>query len=210
MRTNAYIDGFNLYYGALEDTAFKWLDLGALIRLVLGPEHEIVRIKYFTAKVRASVDDPGKPIRQATYLRALRERRPAMPPVEVYFGHFLRHTAPMPRAPFGSGMVNVIKTEEKGSDVNLAVHLLNDAWLDAYECAVVVSNDSDLAEAMRMARERGKAIGLIPPVMKKRRKTSQTLLQHCDFVRRLRRHHPERTQMLAIIPGADLHKPPSW
>ena len=42
--------------------------------------------------------------------------------------------------------VEVIKTEEKGSDVNLAVHLLNDAWLDRYECAVVVSNDSDLAE----------------------------------------------------------------
>ena len=37
------------------------------------------------------------------------------------------------------------KTEEKGSAVNLAVHLLNDGWLDAYDCAVVISNDSDLA-----------------------------------------------------------------
>ena len=42
-------------------------------------------------------------------------------------------------------MVNIIKTEGKGSDVNLAVHLLNDGWLDAYDCAVVISNDSDLA-----------------------------------------------------------------
>ena len=46
----------------------------------------------------------------------------------------------------------VIKTEEKGSDGNLAVHLLNDGWLDAYDCAVVVSNDSDIAEAMRLVR----------------------------------------------------------
>ena len=48
--------------------------------------------------------------------------------------------------------VNVIKTEEKGSDVNLAVHLLNDAWLNKYECAVIVSNDSDMAEAMRLVK----------------------------------------------------------
>ena len=106
--------------------------------------------------------------------------------------------------------MEVIKTEEKGSDVNLAVHLLNDAWLDAYECAVVVSNDSDLAEAMHLARERGKVIGLIPPVMKTGRKTSQVLRQHCDFVRPLRRHHLERAQMPATIPGTELHKPPSW
>lgn len=51
-------------------------------------------------------------------------------------------------------MVNIIKTEEKGSDVNLAVHPLNDGWLDAYDCAVVVSNDSDLAEAMRLVKAR--------------------------------------------------------
>ena len=59
----------------------------------------------------------------------------------------------------------VIKTEEKGSDVNLAVHLLNDSWLDVYDCAVVVSNDSDIAEAMRLARHHhGKLIGLITPL----------------------------------------------
>ena len=116
----------------------------------------------------------------------------------------------MPRSPFGTGWVEVIRTEAKGSDVNLAVHLLNDAWLDAYECAVVVSNDSDLAEAMHLARERGKVIGLIPPVMKTGRKPSQVLLQHCDFVHRLRRHHLERAQMPATIPGTDLHKHASW
>ena len=44
--------------------------------------------------------------------------------------------------------VEVIRTEEKGSDVNLAVHLLNDSWIDKFDCAVVVSNDSDLAESM--------------------------------------------------------------
>ena len=210
MRTNAYIDGFNLYYGAIKGTPFKWLDLGVLIRLVLGPEHDIACIKYFTTKVEVSEIDPDQRERQETYLRALRERRPNSPPIETYFGHFQRRPRRMPRSPFGTGWVEVIRTEEKGSDVNLAVHLLNDAWLDAYECAVVVSNDSDLAEAMRLARDRGKPIGLVPPVMKTGRKISQVLLRHSDFVRPIRRHHLERAQMPSPIPGTNLRKPASW
>ena len=210
MRTIAYIDGFNLYYGTLKGTGFKWLDLGALLRLVLDPEHEIVCIKYFTAKVEVSGTDPDQRERQETYLRALRAPRPGAPPVEAYFGHFQRRPRRMPLSPFGTGWAEVVRTEEKGSDVNLAVHLLNDAWLDAYECAAVVSNDSDLAEAMRLVRERGKVIGLIPPVMKKGRRPSQVLRRHCDFMRRLRRHHLERAQMPATIPGTDLRKPPTW
>ena len=76
------------------------------------------------------------------------------PKVKVYFGHFLSHRV---RAPLAQPVDNrrtaeVVRTEEKGSDVNLAVHLLNDGWLDAYDCAVVVSNDSDIAEAMRLVK----------------------------------------------------------
>ena len=46
--------------------------------------------------------------------------------------------------------VHVIKIEEKGSDVNLATRLVHDAHRDAYEGALVVSNDSDLNEALRI------------------------------------------------------------
>ena len=49
--------------------------------------------------------------------------------------------------------IPIYKTEEKGSDVNLALHLLNDAWLNAFDCAVIVSNDSDLAPALKMVKE---------------------------------------------------------
>ena len=74
---------------------------------------------------------------------------------------------------------SVIKTEEKGSDVNLAVHLLNDNWPDAYDCAVVGSNDSDIAEAMRLVRHHhGKRTGLITPG---KRKSSNQLRTHADF-----------------------------
>ncbi len=66
-------------------------------------------------------------------------------------GHFLNHTisAPLAKPTSKRKFVDIIKTEKKGSDVNLAVHLLNDSLLDKYDCAVIVSNDSDLAESLR-------------------------------------------------------------
>ena len=160
MRTFIYVDGFNLYYGALKGTAWKWLDLPVLFAKVLQPHHDILTVKYFTARVSGTPADQSKPQRQDVYLRALRHYRPE---VEVYFGHFLSHSVRMPLVrPVGNRRTEqVIRTEEKGSDVNLAVHLLNDSWLNAYDCAVVVSNDSDIAEAMRLVRGSAKKCGAI-------------------------------------------------
>ncbi len=156
-RTCVYIDGFNLYYRCLKDTPYKWLDLYRMAELLLPADrHEITKVKFFTARIDARNNDPDAPRRQDVYLRALSAYRPQ---VEIVFGHFLSHAAMRPYAPPATGWAKVTLTEEKGTDVNLAVHLLNDAWLDSYDCAVVVSNDSDLAEAMRLAKERNKLIG---------------------------------------------------
>jgi uncharacterized LabA/DUF88 family protein len=61
-----------------------------------------------------------------------------------------QYSLPLKKQVGSKKFANVIKTEEKGSDVNLAVHMLNDAWLDKFDCAVLVSNDSDLAEALKI------------------------------------------------------------
>lgn len=50
-RTIVYIDGFNLYYGSLRKTAYKWLDLKELFSNLLGERHQIVEIKYYTAAI---------------------------------------------------------------------------------------------------------------------------------------------------------------
>ncbi len=160
MRTYIYIDGFNFYYGALKDTPYKWLDFKKLFEYLLDPSHQIISIKYFTAMVTGKID-PDQPIRQKTYLRALRKY---IPEISVFYGKFLSHNVfkplayPINKNLFGKNIkfVNVIKTEEKGSDVNLAVHLLNDAWLDLHDCAVIVSNDSDLSESLRLVKEQHK------------------------------------------------------
>ena len=206
MRTFAYVDGFNLYYGALRDTPWKWLDLPALLEKVLQPHHEIQRVKYFTSRVSSTSTDVSKPQRQDVYLRALQQFRPE---VEVYFGRFQRNSVRLPLAERTGPprTVDVMKTEEKGSDVNLAVHLVNDAWLDAYDCAVVVSNDSDLAEAMRLVgMQDGKRIGLVMP----RRRRSRQLADHAHFSRHIRTEALRDSQLPDPIPGTSISKPSQW
>ena len=208
MRTYIYIDGFNLYYGVLKNTPYKWLNLSGLFHEILKPSHNILKIKYFTARVKAYPNDPSKPQRQNIYLRALQRY---CPEVEIYFGHFLSHTAPAPLANPGRGprLVNIIKTEEKGSDVNLAVHLLNDGWTNAYDCAIVVTNDSDIAEAMRLVKEmhKNKRLGLVTPG---KRRSSLQLVTHADFVRGIPEKALRNNQLPTQIPGANLIKPTNW
>lgn len=107
------------------------------------------------------------------------------------------------------GFAKVVKTEEKGSDVNLAVHLLNDAWLDRYDCAIVISNDSDLAEPLRLVREQnGKMIGLISPLLQGH--PSRELQKHAHFIKRIREGVLKISQLPSPIPGTTIHKPPTW
>ncbi len=207
MRTYIYVDGFNLYYGALKRTPFKWLNLSGLFRTVLQSHHDILKIKFFTARVSERPNDLSKPQRQDTYLHALQHY---CPEVEVYFGHFLTHKVQALLADTGNRrrLVNVVRTEEKGSDVNLAVHLLNDAWLNAYDCAVVVTNDSDIAEAIRLVKKhKRKWIGLITPGTSH---TSQELRVHADFLRRIRKGALQRNQLPSPIPGTKITKPTNW
>jgi uncharacterized LabA/DUF88 family protein len=204
LRTYIYIDGFNFYYRSLKDTNYKWLDFKKLFTSLLGLQNQIIKIKYFTTMVSGKYD-PEKPNRQLNYIRALERYTPE---ISIYFGMFLSHTVKMPLADSKEfKLVSVIKAEEKGSDVNLAVHLLNDAWLDVYDCAVILSNDSDLSEAIRLVKEqRKKIIGIVTPVDR----PSVELIKYADFTKRIRKHILEASQLPNPIPGTKIFKPETW
>jgi len=146
MKIIVYIDGFNLYYGCLKDTPYRWLDLYKMCTL-LFPNDEIIKIKYFTApiKVKMNAEDLDRPNRQRIYLRALK----TLGNLEIIEGIFLRHKVSMKLAK-GPGYALVIKNEEKGTDVNIATHLVNDAHNKAFEKAVVITNDSDLVTPIKV------------------------------------------------------------
>lgn len=107
--------------------------------------------------VKPTEDDPKKPERQNTHIRALKHHSKNL---NVFYGRFAQQVARAPLLYRQDGSparksdylnhlnigrsVTILKTEEKKTDVNIAVHLLNDAWLNNYECAVLVSNDSGL------------------------------------------------------------------
>jgi NYN domain len=156
VKLNIYVDAFNLYYGSLVGTAYKWLDLLTFFNATF-PNDQIHRIRYFTARIKPNPHDSAKHARQATYLRALQ----TLPNLTIHEGSYLKKSVKMPLHPIPAPptlptIVKVVKTEEKGSDVNLASYLLLDAFDEDCEGSVVVSNDSDLAEPFRIVRTRFK------------------------------------------------------
>jgi len=159
IKTCLYLDGFNFYYGALKDTPYKWIN-PRLRAESLFPRNEIISIKFCSARISPLPGNPDAPTRQQIYWRALR----TIPNLEIVEGYFrcrpkrMKVVKPPPRT------IEVFNTEEKGSDVNLASHLLLDAFRNRFEAAIVISGDSDLLTPIRMVRDQmGKAVGVINP-----------------------------------------------
>jgi uncharacterized LabA/DUF88 family protein len=179
----------------------------ALCRRIF-PANDIVRIKYFTALITLRPDDPNKPSRQKTYLRALQ----TLPDLSIYYGHFLAHVVRMHLAnpePGQDPFVKVIKTEEKGTDVNLATELLVDAWSDAFDCAVVISGDSDLTAPVKVVNERfKKTVGVLNP----QQKPSFALKKVAGFYKHIRESALQASQFPPELVDdmGSFHKPASW
>jgi len=210
IRTAVYIDGFNLYYTTLKGTQYKWLNFKVMCQLLLQPHNEIITVKYFTADVRPKPSDPDMHLRQQVLLRALRTE---IPELEIIKGQFSQHVVTKKLHPPINGQrhATVLETKEKGSDVNLAVHLVNDAWQDHYDLAVIISGDSDLAEAMRLVKRHHptKILGLLAG----KTGTSKEMLKCADFTRSISTRALANAQMpdrIVTQGGSIITKPPVW
>jgi len=169
LRTIAYVDGYNLFFGCLKNTRYKWLDLVALLDLILriqNPSAELVQVRYFTAPIKARLASRGKTaeIAQERYHQALRQRGR----VEITCGSYSLEAAWAPKMvnpPNKLDRVEIWRLEEKQTDVNLALQLYRDAVRGECEKLVVVSSDSDLVPALRLVECDAPAIrrGLILP-----------------------------------------------
>ena len=103
----------------------------------------------------------------------------------------------------------VIKTEEKGSDVNLATQLLHDAHTGSYDIAVVISNDSDLLEPIKIVRQQlKKTVGVLNP----QRHPSRAILPHIDFIKQIRVGALQAAQFPATLTdkNGSFTKPANW
>lgn len=145
-RVAVYIDGFNLYFG-LKHAHFKryyWLDLHRLAELLLQNDQDLAAVYYFTARIRDDGRNTLDCRRQGTYLEALQIQG-----VKIQYGHFLDKKRQCHQC-----HAEWTTYEEKMSDVNLATQLQADAFDDAFDVALIVSGDSDMAPPIRRIRKR--------------------------------------------------------
>lgn len=215
-KTFVYIDGFNLYYGCFRSRGrqhwakYKWLDLEKFCDS-LFPKNDVVKIKYYTADVNNRPPDNQQGNRQRAYLTALS----GLARVEIIKGHFLGPTVVrMPQCDeageFLGHMVTVLKTEEKGSDVNLAVDLLFDCVRNLYRCAIIISNDSDLVAPIRIVREEyRKIVGVVNPHPTR---PSVELLKNADFRKRLTEKAMASSQLpdTVRVGSTVIQRPAAW
>jgi len=229
-----YVDGFNLYYGILKRSKNKWLDLEKLCKFYY-PKYNIIKINYFTALVKERKGDKESPISQQIYLRALH----TLPVFNKVLGSFQEYIVRRPLVSkdekgirqkvrvsiskfFDKKMLLadddkydkpqyalIKKTEEKGSDVNLAVNLVNDAHNNKFDVAIIISNDSDLAGALRIVKnELGKTVEILNPYPK----TNKKLQKASSTVKRI---FPKVLSGLQfpdklLDKVGEFHKPKSW
>ncbi len=231
-RVAVYVDGFNLYYGALRGSPYKWLDLKRLAARVIPGKPQISLIRYFTARVKSPPWDLAKATRQDVYLRALW----TIPEVRIHFGKFVEREVRRPlsrslqfkcsacqalNSVAANTQVHVVNSEEKGSDVNLAAYLLLDAFKDLYDEAWIISNDSDLAEPVRMVREElGKSVGVIvydkrlPAQQKQKQNVSRHLVRASGreplFVRKRHLKAAQLPDPVLDASGQPIRKPTDW
>lgn len=144
-RSVVYVDGFNLYYGALRGSANRWLDLERYFTL-LRQQDDIRRIRFFTARTSSPASAS-----QAVYLRALA----TLPRVDIIEGKFKESGVRCRIAACTYPGNRILRTPiEKRTDVNIALQMLDDAYQDVCDTLILVSGDSDLVPAVEMVRSR--------------------------------------------------------
>ncbi len=132
-RVSVYVDGFNLYFGMMEGgfSNCKWLDISKLVKSCLSANQKLTDIKYFTSRV---TNNPAKQKRQTLYLEALYTTE-----IKIIYGLYKSKDIECNNC----GHIWQI-SNEKMTDVNIATHLLLDAFNDKFDTAILISGDSDL------------------------------------------------------------------
>lgn len=189
-RAAVYIDGPNLYHGLLKYRPhLKWLDLFRLAEIMLAElpdEYVVTQVNYYTTRVQGQ----NRSRRQHLYLRALKAR----PEVDVHYGAFR----------MGG---------EKKTDVNLTSHFVRDACFKRFDVVVIITNDTDFEEAIRVVTEDAQLpVVLLSPAKKKSRRGGphKELVKFAKFTKRIETKHLRAAQLPRRIPGTNIIRPSEW
>jgi uncharacterized LabA/DUF88 family protein len=230
VKTAVYVDGYNLYYGRLRQTPYKWLDVAALLDAIVriqSPAASIEMIKYFSAPALARFASRGldSVSAQERYHRALKTRHPHL---QIILGtHSMDISGTLlpafrPGLPYDkSDRHRVWKLEEKKTDVNIAIEMYRDAVRGGLDQMVIVSNDSDAEPVLAAIRQDCPTltIGVVTPVpprtggAKGHRSVSSSLAKWAHWTRRhILDEELEHAQLPPRVPTRKkpIDKPPHW
>lgn len=205
MRSIIYVDGFNLYYGALKGGPHRWLNLDRYFAL-LRMDDDVQRIWYFTAVIAGP-----RRSRQLAYLQALK----ATPRVAIQYGQYKEKVVRCTVAACDcAGLREFRVPEEKGTDVNIAVQMLDDAYQGLADRLVLVSGDSDLVPAIRTVKRRFPEIQVIVyvPARDPRRGAARQLRTAADKDKTLPLDLLRRAQFDVVVqtPKGSVARPDAW
>ncbi|UXH78237.1 NYN domain-containing protein [Roseateles amylovorans] len=231
MKIGVYIDGYNLYYGRLRNSAYKWLDLVSLMEAILrrrDQSEQLACVHLFTAHALATFATHGAASveAQSAYLRALQARHPDRFRITYGKHSFDKDGSLLPEFVQGQPYDRARRTrvwhlEEKKTDVNLAIAMYRDAAQGRYDRIILVSNDSDAEPALQALREDFPHIGIgvvvpIPPPIPGKtpgRRVSGSLSNLADWViRHLTDEELQAAQLPSQVPTRKkaIPKPAHW
>jgi len=160
LRTVIYVDGYNLYYGCLKYTGYKWLNIHALFADIANQQAPLSIVsdcRFYTAMVKGSVASHGEAAVQAQtcYHQALVS--PHTPQVTIVNSwHDLDKRNLMRwedgKAPNKSDRVTVWYMLEKQTDVRLALDAYRTSVRREIDQLILVSSDTDLAPLLESVR----------------------------------------------------------
>jgi len=161
-RVGVYVDGYNLYYGRLRGSTFKWLDLVKLMEDLLAQRDQNEHLEHlhlFTAPALATFATHGNDSvkAQSDYHRALQTKHG-----NRFWLTYGKHSFDkdgsllpefVPGQPYDRNRrVRVWHLEEKKTDVNLAIRMYRDVAQGLCDRIILVSNDSDAEPALEAIR----------------------------------------------------------
>lgn len=170
-----------------------------MCRSLLKENQELVVVRYFTTRVSG---DPDAERRQAIFIDALESRGG----IEIDYGHFLSKKVTC------SSCKNVRqKNEEKKTDVNIAVRLMDDAFDDSFDLAMVISGDSDLVPAIESVRRRHPAKFVLVAFPPKRTSTELKKAANASLNIGRQKIRSNRLPSMVETPGGHiLRAPKGW
>lgn len=190
IRAAFFIDGFNLYHAidGLGQPHLKWVSYWKLSNILIPKStQQLVGVTWCTARHPSS---SSKAARHDVLVRAQK-----LEGVTVQSGHFVDE-----RRDCRTCSSTWQHPSEKEGDINVAIHLLRDAFHDLYDHAYLVTADSDQVATVRMFMKefpRKSLTVVVPPG----RKRSEHLHNVAGKTIQMNDGHLDRSAMREIVVG---------